>query len=1352
MLLQSEIPSHPGIFLRKHVIPSGMSVTDAAKRLEVGRPALSNLLNGKSSLSPRMATRLEKAFGANSRKLLDLQAAFDRHSWRKDETAVAAYVPPFLTITARQIHGWADSNIEARRLLPVLLRKLIHSTVHDLHHVDFPGYDNAERRGWDGLVEAGAATSWVPEGKSGWEFSANKDPRRKAERDYEARVRSIPPAERMDCTFVFVTLQNWPGKTNWIKNKRSADHWKDVRALDASDLEQWLEQSIPARMWLAEQFGEPGTGFETLDRCWRRWAEASNPALTPAIFGPSLTAYRNTFNEWLGKPSERTFTVAADSKDEALAFLSCLFQEDDIAGRRQDLAAVFDSVETLRKLAMSNAPFLPVVHTDAVERELASIYRARHCIVVRPRNAVDSKPDIAVGPLDHDAFKKALTSMGLDSDEADRLTRESGRSPTILRRRLSKIDAIRRPAWSEDADIARGLIPMALVGAWCESANADQEILSIWRDGGYEQIEENITHLLRLDDSPVWSVGQYRGIASKIDALFAIRGYVTKKNLDDFFCIAEYVLSETDPALELPESERWAAGLHGKVRNHSTALRNGICETLVLLSVHGKNLFQDRLSIDAEAHVAALIHKLLTPLTLDTLLSHSKELPYYAEAAPEQFLNLVEMDLQQPAPVVHGLLKPADSGPFAGGCPRTGLLWALECLAWKHLWRVSVILARLSKTAIHDNWINKPITSLQAIYRFWRPQTAASLDDRNQALETLTKRFPEIGWDVCITQLNTGPQVALPFQRPRWRGDALGAGHMPLPQEIRDFMQKTLNLVLAWPEHDWKTLGDLVERVEEMPCMAQNKVWSLISGWAELETDDRAKAKLRNRIRRFALTRYGQRNLNNEIKNRARLTYAKLEPSDLVIRHSWLFANHRVNFYDDEDEDIDYDEHAEKIRQLRVSAINEIWMERAFEGVTTLLSDNCAASVVGKSLASTLVNTRARVDFLRQCISAATIIEKQLDDCVRDFLLSIGDEECEAVLLAAIEEAGTEGTVRLLRCAPFAQRTWLLLDRYGEHIRARYWREVTPRWNCHGNAELCELVDRLLEAKRPRAAFNTVYLDWSRIETSRLKRLLFDVGTVYSEPNDRYVLEPYQISEALSALDGRPGVTPDEMVQLEFMFIEALRWSKHRIPNLERHIAESPLFFVQVLALMTKRDDDGEDPPEWRTWDPERGTARTSPYSLLDRINHLPGTSGDGKIDIQTLADWVTEARRLCADHGRAKIGDHYIGQLLSRASAEEDGSWPCLPVCEAMERNASSAMGQGFRTGVMNARGVTMRELGEGGAKERELAEKYRDWASRRAIDCPYISNILEGIAAFYDWNAKREDDEAKIEERLGY
>ena len=1352
---QSEKLAHPGTFIKENVIPPGMSVTEAAKRLGVGRPALSNLLNGNSSLSPNMAVRLEKSFGADRQKLFDLQSAFDSHNRHGEEKGVAAhaYVPAFLTIKARQIQDWAENTIEARHLLPVLLRKLVHSTGHELRKVDFPGYDNAERKGCDGVVEAAAATPWVPEGKSCWEFGTNQRPSSKAESDYIPRLKTVPSSERAERTFVFVTPRNWPGKTEWAKSKQTAGDWKAVRALDASDLEQWLEESIPAQMWLAEQLAIPVNGLETLDRCWQRWEEASEPKMRSSIFEPSLIAYRDTLKKWLESPSERPFIVAADSKDEALAFLACLFQDDTIESKWGDLAAVFKSAETLRTLAASSSPFIPIVCTDEAERELVTAYRRLHCIIVRPRNAIDSKPDIALDLLNFDTFEKALAEMGIKGDNTKRLARESGCSPTILRRRLSKIPAIRTPQWAGDSEIARELIPMTLIGAWHTKSGADCEAVAFLSGRPYQKTEESIARLLQFDDCPVWSVGQYRGVASKIDALFAIKGQITEKDLTDFLLLAEYVLSESDPALDLPEDQRWAAGLYGKVRDHSAALREGICETLVILSVHGNNLFHDRPGIDVEGHISYLIRRLLAPLTLDKLLSQSNDLPNYAEAAPDVFLSLLEEDLQQPQPVVLGLLKPTDSGPFASPT-RSELLWALECLAWKHIGRVSLILAHMSGTVIEDNWVNKPISSLQAIYRSWMPQTAASLEERIQALETLIKRFPDIGWQICIEQLDSGLRSGDYSYRPRWRNDASGAGQPVTRKEMAEFTRKALDLVLAWSKHDQKTLGDLVERVREMPEQDQVKVWDLIDTWADSQADEKAKADLGEWIRRFAFTRFGRlRGLNDATKDRARIAAEKLQPRDSIVRHAWLFAQHWVEPSTDEteDENFDYEKHGERTQKLRTVAIQEIWVERGFDGVTGLLSHSNAPDIVGSSLGVSITDANVRADFLQQCLSITGDMERKVDLCIHGFLMSVNDGERGAILSAVAECMDTDRIVRLLRQAPFGQDTWRLLDRYDKKIRDCYWKEVIPYWNRHSEAELNEIVDRLLEAKRPRAAFHVVHLDWRRIETSRLKRLLFDVATVDAEPAEWDRLDDYHISEALDSLDGRTGVSSDEMAQLEFMFLTALDHSKHGIPNLERQIAESPASFAQALALAFRRNDGGQDPPEWRIEDPKRRAGLASAaYRLLGRIGHIPGTESDGKINAEKLLAWVIEVRRLCAEHGRADVGDQKIGELLSKSPAEENGQWPCLPVCEAMERVASQQIGIGFNIGVRNGRGAHWRD--EGGKQERELAATYRGWAELRAFDYPYVRNVLKSIADDYDREAERWDTEAKIEKRLGH
>ena len=71
-------PVHPGAIVREDCLkPMGLSVTEGAKRLGVGRQTLSNLVNEKASVSIEMACRPSKAFGSTLETWLGMQLAFD---------------------------------------------------------------------------------------------------------------------------------------------------------------------------------------------------------------------------------------------------------------------------------------------------------------------------------------------------------------------------------------------------------------------------------------------------------------------------------------------------------------------------------------------------------------------------------------------------------------------------------------------------------------------------------------------------------------------------------------------------------------------------------------------------------------------------------------------------------------------------------------------------------------------------------------------------------------------------------------------------------------------------------------------------------------------------------------------------------------------------------------------------------------------------------------------------------------------------------------------------------------------------------------------------------------------------
>ncbi len=71
-------PPHPGLIVKRALIEgTGLTVTEAARQLDVGRVTLSKLVNCKSGISPEMAVRLSIALNTSSEMWANMQAMYD---------------------------------------------------------------------------------------------------------------------------------------------------------------------------------------------------------------------------------------------------------------------------------------------------------------------------------------------------------------------------------------------------------------------------------------------------------------------------------------------------------------------------------------------------------------------------------------------------------------------------------------------------------------------------------------------------------------------------------------------------------------------------------------------------------------------------------------------------------------------------------------------------------------------------------------------------------------------------------------------------------------------------------------------------------------------------------------------------------------------------------------------------------------------------------------------------------------------------------------------------------------------------------------------------------------------------
>lgn len=1365
------LPLHPGLFIRAQILkPRGLSIVHAAKLVGISRPALNNFLNGHVACTSEMAARIETAFGLPASRLLDMQAAFDAGTTKTGivSAGVTPYAVPFLGIKARDIEAWASRNIPARSRFAVILRTLVNSTGRGITSIDFPGNDDAERPGWDGRLEATEGTPWIPAGMSGWEFGTNEDPKAKAERDYAKSTKAATKADRAALTFVFVTPRAWPGKHEWSALKRAKREWRDVRAYDSSDLEQWIEQSIAGQVWFAHEAGLPTQGVRTLAQCWTDWANVAEPPLPGSLFSHAVEAAKKTLLARLTQDSDGPVVVMADSTEEALAFVAHFFEtvDDPKVVELRDRVLVFDEPGIAKKLAQGTPRFVAVVHSRTIDRDLAPLTQTVRCIVVHPRNAANIEAHVVLEPLNYEHFRAPLEEAGYTRDEVTRLDNESGRSLTVLRRRLARTPGVKLPEWASDAQTASSLVPFLLVGAWNATRPADQTVLSLLAgDAPYEPLERTCQQLAQRNDPPMWSAGHYRGVASKIDSLFAIGGAVTRADLERFFTIAHIVLGEDDPKLDLPDEERWAAAIHGKSREFSGTLRGSIAETLVLLSVHGHHLFFDRLGFDCEVAARKLVRDLLTPLKTRMLEANDNDLTAYAEAAPEEFLDIIEADLRQPVPETYGLMRPAGAGLFGGGCPRTGLLWALEGLSWspRTMPRAALILAQLSQIEINDNWVNRPINSLEAIFRAWMPQTAANHEVRLRVMQQLAARFPEVAWKVCIEQLGSGTRHGGYSHKPKWRNDGHGYGE-PLPtwEPIMAFVRDMVELALGWKYGYTTSMAcDLVNCLPGLAPADRERIWAIIEEWAA-NASDGDKANVREQIRKRLLSRRAKRQVSSDdfvdLTESARRAREALEPTDLLQKHEWLFRSHWVEESAEEiaDDRHDYEKRDERVAALRADALREVHNARGPGGVVELADLGDSHYVVGYLYAGRVLEKQAVDGAIRAALlSGRSNMANARRLLIAGLINGCGDPlEREALLDRLSAELAEEDLVRVLLSAPFRRATWLRVDALREQSQRTYWTTVFPDWVREDVEEATEAIDRLIAAKRPRAAFQSAHYNLEKFDPELLFGLMTAIAKDSEEPEGQFRLQQHYIEKAFKRISDSTALNLDQKAGLEYLYIDALakphvRGGKYGIPNLARYVAAHPELYVQAIVYVYKRKDGGSDPAEFSVPEEQIAQFAKQGYKLLSGIEILPGRDEQGQLTTEGLRAWVKVVRDACEGLGRLEVADVSIGELVAQAPAGADGVWPCEPVREVLDEIHSDAMMRGVHTGQFNARGAHSR--GEGGAQERELADKYRGWAEALQYSHPYVaSKLLMGLVRTYEHDARREDMDAIVQRRL--
>lgn len=98
--MEMKNPVHPGLLVKDCIEELGLSVAEVSKGLGVTRQQIYNVIAGRSSVTPEMAIRLEKAFGSTAGTWLRIQMNYDLAEMRTRASSIA--VERFLPKKAAQ--------------------------------------------------------------------------------------------------------------------------------------------------------------------------------------------------------------------------------------------------------------------------------------------------------------------------------------------------------------------------------------------------------------------------------------------------------------------------------------------------------------------------------------------------------------------------------------------------------------------------------------------------------------------------------------------------------------------------------------------------------------------------------------------------------------------------------------------------------------------------------------------------------------------------------------------------------------------------------------------------------------------------------------------------------------------------------------------------------------------------------------------------------------------------------------------------------------------------------------------------------------------------------------------------
>jgi hypothetical protein len=911
----------------------------------------------------------------------------------------------------------------------------------------------------------------------------------------------------------------------------------------------------------------------------------------------------------------------------------------------------------------------------------------------------------------------------------------------FVRRAIELIppDLVRKLSYQGEVDwnqnkFASELAIANFLGSWNENYEDDKAIVEQLVKEDFSIWILKMRRILQEPDSPLSLKNGVWNITKRQELWKNLGPRLFDDDLINFKKQVVTVLTERDPQFDLSLEERFLAAVEGKMLKRSHRLRKGLAESLAILGSYPDALINCSLN-KPEKIVVLAVREIFDNADWILWGSLTDLLPLLAEASPEEFLKAVEFALQK-TPCPFDTLFVQEGDGFDGNNYISGVLWALETLAWdeEYLVRVSVILGDLASRDPGGRWANRPANSLSTILLPWLPQTKATFEKRKIAIQTLEAEFPEVAWKVLIRLLPNQHQESMGSRKPIWRETIPYDGTKKVTQQ--DYWNQVYfytSIAVEMAKKDIFKLNELINHLDNLPQSFFETILEFLVSKEITSKSESERLLLWNTLVKFALLhkRYYDSKwaLSSELVEKIDQVSEKIAPQNPLNLYYLLFGGNDFELYD---ENKDSEEQQRELETRKRRAVEDIITNMGFEKILEFAKVVQSPLDVGSSLGFVADND---VDDM--------VLPNFLDTesiCLNQFATGFVRGRFSSRRWQWVDTINTSKWTpsqigQFLSYLPFVHETWERSKQLLGEDESYYWAKTTANPYDTNSLELA--IDMLIEYDRPYSAIKCLYrmqLHKKLIDNVRAVRALY---AVLGSSEKIQVNSEREIVEIIKALQENESTNSDDLFKIEWAYLPFLinnHWNAS--PKLlERWLASKPEFFCEVIRLVFRSKNEKqttEEPTEH-----EKRVA-TNAYRLLSKWRTPPGYLQDGSYNGNALSTWLEAVKNECTKTGHFEIAMSTLGQVLIHTPADPNGLWIHRSAAKELNEKDVEAMREGFSTGLYNSRGVHDFSKGK---EEQELANKYKSQAEAVENEGFFrLATILRDLATFYEHEAKRE------------